>query len=200
MTNTTAIDAGTAAATLQAGAWTLRPWRESDAEALYRAVAASRDELGRWLAWAHADYAPADAVDWVARCERGWRDRSQHAFGVFAGDGEVLGGAGISRVDGLNRVGNLGYWVATAATGQGVARTAARAVARYGFEVLGLCRLEIVVLPDNRPSRRVALALGAQWECTARHRVQHQGAPAAAEVYALLASDLAAAPSGLAPA
>lgn len=199
MTIITATDAESAAVTLQAGAWTLRPWREADAEALYRAVAASRNELGCWLAWAHADYAPADAVAWITRCERSWRDRSDHAFGVFAENGEVLGGAGISRIDGLNRVGNLGYWVATAATGQGVARSAARAVASYGFDTLGLGRLEIVVLPDNELSRRVAVALGAQWECTARHRVQHQGVPAAAEVYSLLASDLAATPSGPAP-
>lgn len=196
MTNTTATEAPAEAAPLQAGAWIVRPWRESDAPALHRAVAASHEHLGRWLAWAHAGYAQVDAVEWIARCRRDWLARSTCAFGVFAHGGEVLGGAGISRIDALNRVGNLGYWVATGATGQGVARAAARAVAGYGFDTLGLCRLEIVVLPDNVPSRRVAAALGAQWECTARHRVQHQGGPAAAEVYSLLAVDLAAAPPG----
>lgn len=191
MTNTTATDADAQAPALQAGAWSVRPWRESDAENLYRAVAASREQLGRWLAWAQAQYTHGDAVDWIARCRRDWRERSAHAFGVFASNGAVVGGAGISRIDGLHRVANLGYWVATSATGQGVARSAARVVAGYGFAALGLCRLEIVVLPDNTASRRVAVALGAQWECTARHRVQHQGAPAAAEVYSLLAQDLA---------
>lgn len=188
MTNTTATDAGALA--LQAGAWIARPWRADDAEVLYRAVAASREQLGRWLAWAHEGYSYSDAVDWIAHCSRDWQQRSAYPFGVFDGSGEVVGGAGISRIDGLNRVGNLGYWVATAAAGQGVARAAARAVASYGFDALGLCRLEIVVLPDNLASRRVAVALGAQWECTARHRVQHQGAPAAAEVYSLLPQDL----------
>ena len=190
MTTTTATEADTAAPTLTAGVWLLRPWRESDAQKLHCAVVASRAELGRWLAWAHADYAYADAVEWIARCRRDWLARSAYAFGVFDYDGAVVGGAGISRIDGLNRVGNLGYWVATAASGQGVARTAARAAASYAFDALGLCRLEIVVLPDNVPSLRVAAALGAQWECTARHRVQHQGAPVEAEVYALLPCDL----------
>lgn len=175
---------------LRAGPWLLRPWREADVDGLYDAVTASLGELGRWLAWAGPEYSRDDTVAWIARCGRDWREKRGYAFGVFAANGgEVVGAAGISQLDGLNRRGNLGYWVATAATGQGIARRAARAVAEFGFRELGLCRLEIVVLPQNLASCRVATALGAQWECRARHRLQHQGQPADAEIYALLRAD-----------
>jgi ribosomal-protein-serine acetyltransferase len=190
----TATEATAQEPQLDAGAWLLRPWREEDTDGLYRAVIASLEELGRWLPWARPDYAREHTIDWIARCQRDWRERSGYPFGVFAaGSGEVVGAVGINQIDGVHRRGNLGYWVATASAGQGVARSAARAAAGFAFRELALCRLEIVALPDNNASCRVAEALGAQWECRARHRVQHHGQPADAEVYSLLPGDLSGA-------
>lgn len=168
----------------------VRPWQPDDAVSLFDAVAASRSELGRWLPWAKPDYALADAREWIAFCERSWRERSGFPFGVFDADGNAVGGCGINRFEPANRCAALGYWIATRATGRGVARRAASAVAAFGFRELGLCRLEILVLPDNRASRRVAEAIGARWECDARARLQHQSVAATACIYALLPEDL----------
>jgi RimJ/RimL family protein N-acetyltransferase len=72
-----------------------------------------------------------------------------------------------------------------------VATVAARAAALLGFGMLGLTRLEIVVLPHNAASQRVAEKLGALREVEARNRVLFQGRPAAAVVYSLVPGDLA---------
>lgn len=170
----------------------VRPWRGDDADSLVRAVTVSIDELARWLPWAKRDYCAADAREWIAFCERSWHERSAFPFGVFASDGAAIGGVGINRIDAQNRCGSLGYWVATTHTRRGHARRAARAAAEFGFRELGLCRVEILILPDNRASRRVAEAIGAQWECDARARIQHAGLPATAAVYALLPDELRA--------
>jgi ribosomal-protein-serine acetyltransferase len=175
---------------LRAGSAILRPWRADDAANLFDAVAASREELGRWLPWATPDYALSDAQDWIAFCERNWRERSAFPFGVFDEDGGAIGGCGINRLDSANRCAALGYWIATPRTGHGFARRAATGVAAFGFRELGLCRIEILILPENRASRRVAEAIGAQWECDARARLQHRGVAAAACVYALLPDDM----------
>ena len=168
----------------------VRTWREGDAGSLYEAVASSREELGRWLPWAKPGYAEADARSWIKFCERSWQERSGFPFGVFDEHGAAIGGCGINRLDDANRCAALGYWIATPQTGRGIARRAASAVARFGFRELGLCRIEILILPDNRPSRRVAESIGARWECDARARLQHHGAAATAAVYSLLADDI----------
>jgi ribosomal-protein-serine acetyltransferase len=168
----------------------VRPWRQDDAASLFDAVAASRDALGRWLPWAKPDYSAVDAQDWIDFCERSWRERSGFPFGVFAADGAAIGGCGINRLEPANRCAALGYWIATPQAGRGIARRAARAVAAFGFRELGLCRIEILILPDNRASRRVAEAIGARWECDARARLQQDGAAATASVYSLLPEDL----------
>ena len=57
--------------------------------------------------------------------------------------------------------------------------------AAFAFEELGLLRLELVMLPHNAASRRVAERLGAVFEEEIDGRLVFQGKPAAALVYAL---------------
>jgi ribosomal-protein-serine acetyltransferase len=54
--------------------------------------------------------------------------------------------------------------VRTRQTGQGIATAAVRLIARFGFEDLGLRRLELLVAVDNMASRRVAEKVGATFE------------------------------------
>lgn len=49
----------------------------------------------------------------------------------------------------------IGYWTAPPAQGQGVARTATRAVMKWAFEEVGLHRLTIGCVADNAASRKV---------------------------------------------
>jgi RimJ/RimL family protein N-acetyltransferase len=80
--------------------------------------------------------------------------------------------------------------VRTDATGNGIATTAARLAARFGFEVLGLQRIEITVPIGHRASARVAEKLGARREGVLRHRLRLHGTPAGAVLFGLLPSDL----------
>jgi RimJ/RimL family protein N-acetyltransferase len=61
-------------------------------------------------------------------------------------------------------VAHVGYWVRTGQTGQGIATAAVRLIARFGFEDLGLQRLELLVAVENLASRRVAEKAGARFE------------------------------------
>jgi RimJ/RimL family protein N-acetyltransferase len=62
--------------------------------------------------------------------------------------------------------------------------------ARFGFQRLGLVRIEIVALPDNQASRRTAEQAGARFECIARHRLWERDRARDAAVYALVPADL----------
>lgn len=176
--------------TLTDGIIRLRPWREEDASAMFEAVRASATGLARWLPWYTPDYALADAVDRIAVCRHDWDADEQYAFAVLDQDGEILGSVGLNQRNRGHRSANLGYWIRSSHQGQGIAARAARMVAQFGFEQLGLIRVEIVTEPDNIASRRTAEKAGARFETVARHRVWSRGRPVDAAVYALIPADL----------
>ena len=169
----------------------LRPYRSEDAAALVAAARESLEAVGRWLPWCHADYGEADAQAWVDKCADAWRGGEHYAFAVFDADtAEFCGGAGLNLRNRPHNFMNLGYWIRASRQGRGIVRRAARLVAAFGFDQLGLTRIEIVTAPDNLASRRVAEALGAQFEGLARNRIVERGTAIDAAVYALIPADL----------
>ncbi|MDE2248527.1 MAG: GNAT family N-acetyltransferase [Xanthomonadaceae bacterium] len=169
----------------------LRPWRQDDAPALVAAARESTASVGRWLPWCHAGYGPDDAREWIAACESGWRGGKCFAFAIFdARSGALLGGIGLNQLNAEHRSANLGYWIRQGCQGHGFATAAVRLVARFGFRRLGLLRAEIVVLPQNLPSRRTAEKSGARFEGIARHRLRSGERARHAAVYALVEADL----------
>lgn len=187
------VDADTSVPpSLADGRLTLRPWRDTDVAELHTAVQESVASVGRWLPWCRAEYDMQRAKAWTAHCHETWRTGTQFAFAVRdAASGELLGGCGLNQLNPLHRSANLGYWIRASRQGQGVAAAAARLVARFGFIELGLIRVEIVTLPDNRASRRVAEKLGATLEAVARQRLWAWDRAHDAAVYALIPGDLA---------
>ena len=169
----------------------LRPWQARDATALYAAARESTGSVGRWLPWCHAGYRMEDAVAWIAHCQPGWRAGEHFAFPIFDADsGELLGGIGLNQYNRLHHSANLGYWIRQSRQRQGIAVTAATLVARFGFEQLGLTRIEIVALPDNHPGRYTAERIGARFEAIARQRLWANGQAHDAAVYGLIPLDL----------
>jgi RimJ/RimL family protein N-acetyltransferase len=165
-------------------------WQPPHADALYEAARESISTVGRWLPWCHPGYRREDAIRWIERCRSAAEGGEPCAFGVFDGNGMLLGGVGLNRFDNQHRSANLGYWVRTQAQGQGVAARATRRLAAFGFEALGLCRIEIVAAVENLASRRCAEKAGARFEGIARHRLMIDGTPVDAAVYSLLPVDL----------
>jgi len=169
----------------------IRHWRSDDAPALFAAVVDSLPTLSRWLPWATPDYDLARAQAWIAHCMRMREADDEHHFGVFdEASGALLGSVGLNQRIRANRAANLGYWVAEAARGRGVAVAAARQAARYGFETLGLQRIVIQVAPDNHASQHVAMKLGAVCEGIARNGLVMPDGPTEAIVHALIPADM----------
>ncbi|WP_460709209.1 GNAT family N-acetyltransferase [Lysobacter terrae] len=173
------------------GDFLLRAYDMADAQALHAAVRDSVESLSYWLPWCHEDYSLTDAQAWVAYCTNAWADRSEFPFGIFdRASGAVLGGIGLNRINGLDRSANVGYWVSAPHRGRGIATRALALAAAFGFEELGLVRLEIVALAQNLASQRVAVKAGATREVEARNRLMFQGRPASAVVFSLIPGDV----------
>ena len=169
------------------GGLLLRPWRHGDAPRFAAAVRESAASVGRWMPWPRADYTPDMALAWFADCAARRRAGSAHEFGIFTAAGrELLGGAGLNRIDTQHRSANLGFWVRHARTGQGIATHAARALLAFGFDTLQLARVEIVAAAGNAASAAVARKAGATLECIARNRLMVGGRMVPARVFACI--------------
>ena len=133
----------------------LRKWRMEDAPAV--AAACQDAEIKRWLAFVPQPYTDADARFYVRDCIEAGDDRTPFAI-TDAETGAVIGSIDMH----VNRMqtGHVGYWLAPEARGRGLTSAALVALSRWGFDQLGLGRVELVTDPDNIASQRVAEKAG----------------------------------------
>ncbi|MGD9798582.1 MAG: GNAT family N-acetyltransferase, partial [Acidimicrobiia bacterium] len=97
------------------------------------------------------------------------RDRERqlgtaYGFGIFVGT-RFCGEINLSGVQrGPFQSGSIGYWIDEDCAGHGYVPEAVVLLCRFGFEDLGLHRLEVAIIPRNKPSRRVMEKLGIREE------------------------------------
>ena len=137
----------------------------------------SSEELGTWQ-------------DWLTALNKGWENDQEYFFQVIEkSTDQVVGGVFLNHVARQYQMANLGYWVRTSRSGEGIAAEAGKQVARYGFKRLGFQRLEIVVEVGNPPSLKVAKKIGAVQEGLLRNRGNLHGSACDAYMYSLIPSD-----------
>jgi len=106
----------------------LRPYQLSDIIRLYEAARESIPEVGAWLEWCHPDYSMEESRVWVEARQAKWEEGTSFDFSIVdPKDDSYLGGCGINAIRGDHEFANLGYWVRTSRTKQGVA------TARHSF-------------------------------------------------------------------
>jgi RimJ/RimL family protein N-acetyltransferase len=177
--------------TLTDGELVLRPLQRTDRDAMYEAVRESLAEVSPWLPWCHAGYAIGETEGFIESCITAWAQQTHFPLAIFdAASGQYFGGTGVRLTDRANRMGSIGYWIRTSATRRGIATKAVRLAARFAFDMLKLVRVEIVLRPQNTPSRRVAERSGAKLETLARNRIVQHGRPYDALLYSLIPEDL----------
>ncbi|MEX2139236.1 MAG: GNAT family protein [Pirellulales bacterium] len=177
--------------TLTEGQLLLRTPTEDDVAAICEAVAESAEHLQRWMAWCTPDYGRAQAQTFINSQPQAWREGRAYTFMIFdRQSGKLLGSCGLNRLDWLNRLANLGYWVRTAAAGQGIASAATKLVLGFALGQLELQRIEIVAAVGNTGSQRVAEKVGAKREALARNRCRTAGVQQDAYIYSIIPEDL----------
>jgi ribosomal-protein-serine acetyltransferase len=136
----------------------LVPSAVDHAEPLWRAVEASLSELRPWMAWAIDDSYEHNR-DFLTMCETMWQRGEAWTFTVFV-DGSAAGTVGLGSCEPLISRAELGYWIRTDLAGRGLMTEAASAVVTFGFDEVGLHRLELHAGVMNANSNRVAEKLG----------------------------------------
>ena len=135
----------------------LRERRIEDADAL---VAACQDpEIPRWTR-VPSPYTREHALEHIATTAA--EAEAGEAVGLLAFDdaGTLLGSFSIMDLHAAPRYGEIGYWLAAAARGRGVATRAVRLLTDWGHGTLGLEQIEIIVHEDNLASHGVPVRAG----------------------------------------
>lgn len=155
------------------GVVTLRPWGHDDVPAL---VAACQDgEIPRWTNVPYP-YDERAARDFLASSAGEMQEgRAVHFAVVDPETDAVRGSIAIMRLDQVDSRGEVGYWIAATARGQGLATRALELLSAWAFETLALARLELLTQPRNEPSQRVAEHAGYQREGLLRSYREQKG-------------------------
>lgn len=132
---------------------------------------------------------PGFARTWLDRYQEGRFDGSREAFAIVDEDGSFLGLALAPRIEREARTAELGYVVAPAARGRGVATEALRRLTEWAFAELGLLRLELLISVEHGASKRVAERCGYVCEGVLRSLHVKQGVHEDTEIWSRLATD-----------
>ena len=131
-------------------------------------------------------YTRSDAEAWVA-LQSGREPVEQLAICDATGP---IGAIGlITREGRYQHSAALGYWLGRPFWGHGIMTAAAKLVTAYGFETLGLIRLEARVRTCNNASSSVLQKVGFRCEGLLRRAALKQGVPVDYLLYAILETD-----------
>lgn len=152
----------------------LRKLTRKDAEDMYEY--AKNPVVTRYLTWdAHPslDY----TRNYLKYLEKQYREKQFHDFAlVLRENGKMIGTVGFTRFDHAARSAEVGYVLNPDYWGRGLAVEALWAIIRFGFDELGLNRIEAKYMVENTRSRRVMEKCGMSFEGVAREslRVRNQ--------------------------
>ncbi len=168
----------------------LRPWRDADVPAKFRAFSDPETQRFSWPE--QRPYTEQDARTTHRAHEQAWDDGTAAEFACVSPDDEhdIIGGASVYDIERPWARASVGYWVAPHARRKGVATHAVLLLARWAFDELGLKRLQLTCGPDNDASQRVAERAGFTREAVLRSHIPFKGGRRDTVVFSLLPGEL----------
>ena len=174
--------------TLETERLILRPFTQADAPTVQRLVG-DRAIAATTLNIPHP-YPDGSAETWIATHQSQFDAGDGVTFGiVHKGPDQLIGAMGLSIRQDHARA-KLGYWVGKPYWNQGYCTEAASAIVRYGFDELGLNRIQALHFSTNPASGRVMQKIGMSYEGCFREYVRKGGVFYDLEAYAILRQDV----------
>jgi RimJ/RimL family protein N-acetyltransferase len=173
--------------TIQTARLRLRPFSLADAPMVQRlAGAAAVAETALNIPHPYED---GMAEAWILTHAPAFAGRERATFAITESSGRLLGAVSL-RLEQAHQRAELGYWIGVPYWRQGFATEAARAVIAYGFNALGLNRIQATHLTRNPASGRVMQKAGMTYEGCLRQYVLKNGRFEDLARYAILREEL----------
>ncbi len=166
----------------------LRPFTLADAPEVQR-LAGNREVASTTLRIPHP-YKDGMAEEWIAtHAAKFARSEGISLAITLRATGMLVGAIGLEIFQEHSKA-ELGYWIGRDFWGQGLATEAARVLVNYGFQVVGLNRIQAQHLTRNPASGKVMAKVGMRHEGTLRDHRMKWGVFEDVEIYAVIAADV----------
>lgn len=169
----------------------LRKYKKEDLYDRFTAIKENLDKISRWLSFCRPDYSEQQNLLWYVAYPKNWKRGIEFPFAIVEkSTGKYIGECVLNHINYKHKVANITYWIKKEFSGKGIATKAVNLIAQFGFNELGLRRLEIFMEPENIASIKVAEKAGAQKEGLLRNRVYSEDQSKDALLYSLIPTDL----------
>jgi ribosomal-protein-alanine N-acetyltransferase len=173
--------------TLETERLILRKMTLDDAEAIFEY--ASDPEVSRYVIW-ETHRSIEDSRAFLELVVQKYESGDEPDWGiVYKGDRRLVGACGIVSWEPDHARAEVGYALSRDYWGRGLMAEAVGAMIRFGFEKMGLNRLEARCIVENTASAKVMEKAGMTYEGTLRQRESIKGAYRDIKVYSILSSE-----------
>lgn len=152
----------------------LRGCQSEYASHIFSIVEKEREYLREWLPWVDMTTEEKHTKNYLKGAHQMNMGGQQLNAWIFY-KGELCGSISYVKIDKEHDFGEIGYWLSKAYMGKGIMTKCCERLTRYGFEKLGLERVEIRVAKDNKPSAAIPERLGFHYEGLSRRKLKIRG-------------------------
>jgi len=146
-------------------------------------------EVSRFTVWS-PHITMEDTLRFLGCVIKGYEKGAVENWGiVHKEDNKFIGTCGYFSWEPEHFRGDIHYALSPAYNGKGIMTEAVNAVLRFGFEQMGLNRIEANCMPENIASERVMQKAGMRFEGIMRERIFAKGRFHDVKVYAILLKD-----------
>lgn len=152
-----------------------------DGRMVNEAVIESLEQLRPFMPWANNTPSVNDTEEFVRLAAANWilKNNNEPYLPLFIFDKKThhfVGGTGFHHFDWNIPCIEIGYWLRSSCTGQGIMTEAVNALTQYAFKELKMKRIAITCAIDNIRSRKIPERLGYTLESTIKgNRLTQEG-------------------------
>jgi ribosomal-protein-alanine N-acetyltransferase len=151
------------------------------------------DDLTDIIAWDDfpvGQTAEAEARKILDYCLREYRERGIGPWGIqLRATRALVGNCGFPHIMFKDRCGEVNYYIAPQARGQGLATEALSALLKFGFREIGLTRIQGRCALDNLSSERVMQRVGMTFDGLVHDTLSLSGPNSKRKMYAIIEKD-----------
>jgi ribosomal-protein-serine acetyltransferase len=127
---------------------------ENHSQPIFDIVDQNRIHLRQWLPFVDRMQTVEFAENFVKGTMQRNKDGNEFAFVIIEND-KVIGRIGVYKIDGQNKIGEIGYWLAENLQGKGIITKSCKALIDFCFSDLQLNRIEIKCGTENFKSKTI---------------------------------------------
>jgi [ribosomal protein S5]-alanine N-acetyltransferase len=149
------------------------------------------EEIAVWEEIASAQNAGAAAQEFLDYCFREYRGRGIGPWGIQLKEtGAIVGNCGFPDLNFKELRGEVNYYIVPHHRGRGLATEALLALFTFGFQEVGLARIQARCDTENLASERVMQKAGMRFEGFVEHAPSSEDPEAKKKIYSILKNDI----------